>query len=61
MPKITELKKEVQSYTDKTTGEIKEAINYYVDYQGIKVQLRPADFTGREILNVMVATGLITE
>ena len=49
-----DLKHEVKQYVAKNTGEVKEAINYYVDVPfgsvSIKVQVRPTDFTGQEIL-----------
>lgn len=52
---------ERNEYVDSHTGELKEALNYYVLYGEIKIQLRPADFTGREILNLMVNQDLIKE
>lgn len=49
---------EVNDYLDKNTGEVKKAYNLYVKYNGIKVQLRPNDFTGREIINLMIQQDL---
>lgn len=55
-----ELKYSVNQYTDKN-GEVKQALNYYVEHPqlGIKLQLKPNDYTGREILEAMVNQGLI--
>ncbi len=50
---------EVNQYLDKNTGEVKNAYNLYVRFNGIKVQLRPNDFTGREIINLMIEQDLI--
>lgn len=63
MPKENEVLKlnyEVNAYVDKN-GEMKEALNYYVEHPvlKIKIQLKPNDYTARELLNSMVDGGLI--
>jgi hypothetical protein len=50
---------EIKEYLDKNTGEVKKAYNIYVKYNGIKIQLRPNDYTGREIINLMIEQGLL--
>lgn len=50
-----ELKKEIGTWTDKITGEIREFTSYFVEVPAgalgnIKVQLKPNDNTGRELL-----------
>lgn len=52
---------EKQNYTDKNTGEVKQAINYYVLHPELNIRLRmnPNDFTTREILIQLVESGNI--
>ena len=57
-----ELKYSVSNYTDRN-GETKQALNYYVEHPdiGIKLQLKPNDYTGREILESLAKAGLISK
>lgn len=48
------LKYEINEYTDKN-GEKRQAVNFFVEIDAgavgmIKVQLRPTDYTGKELL-----------
>lgn len=56
------LQYEVNSYIDKQ-GNTREARNYYIEYPNLKIriQLRPNDFTGRELLDSLVEQGLLEQ
>jgi len=51
---MLELKREIEQYTAKD-GTRKDAVKYYVEVALgttiLKVQLKPVDYTGREILD----------
>lgn len=46
------LQYEIVEWTNKDTGEVKEYPRYYVNIQGIKVNLKPADHTGNQLIQL---------
>ncbi|HSH51907.1 MAG TPA: hypothetical protein VK982_09325 [Bacteroidales bacterium] len=48
-----ELKMELRTWKNKDTGEVKQFPSYYVEFKGIKINMRPSDRTATQILNML--------
>lgn len=42
---------EWREWTDKNSGEVKKYRSFFVEFNGIKIPVRPADNTASQILN----------
>ena len=50
---MLELKMEIRTWKNKETGEVRQYPSYYVEYQGIKINMSPSDQTGNQLLNML--------